>query len=233
MSKGFLFRRLGRLIPCALRLSNNGNVELSNKHNIASFQDVYLNPFYWEALMHISFIPKNIFDLGANFGFFTSLCHQVFTYKNPDATFEFTLVEANKNLITVLEKNINSILPNQKINIKHGVAGPVESVFFSANKNNLLASSIASKGTEISPIDFSLLKKPDLLKIDIEGAEYLLFENYFDWVKSAKAIIIEFHYDDERLTKNREQLISSGFELQIDRLEGSGYKNQLWVKKEY
>jgi len=81
-------------------------------------------------------------------------------------------------------------------------------------------------------IDFDLLQKPDLLKIDIEGAEELLFENYFDWIKHAKAIIIEFHYEGKKLDLNLHQLKAAGFELKIDQLENSGFRNQLWIKIE-
>ncbi len=82
-------------------------------------------------------------------------------------------------------------------------------------------------------IDFNKLYTSKLLKIDIEGAEELLFENYFTWVKSARAIIIEFDYDCEKLEKNLLQLQSEGFKLVIDKLEESGYRNQLWLKKEF
>ncbi|HTN20035.1 MAG TPA: FkbM family methyltransferase [Pelobium sp.] len=232
MNKGFLFRRLGLLVPCVLRLPENGNIKLSNKHNIASFQDVYLNPFYWEALMLLNFIPKNVFDLGANFGFFTSLCHQVLSYKSNTSKVDFTVIEANINLISSLEDNLSHLtLNHQTLTILHGIAGPNESMSFNPNKRNLLASSIGENGTMVPFVDFNLFKNPDLLKVDIEGAESLLFENYFMWIKSARAIIVEFHYSGEQLSQNHSQLRNENFELALDRVEESGYRNQLWIKK--
>ncbi|MFC5283198.1 FkbM family methyltransferase [Pedobacter alpinus] len=231
MDSGFLFRRLGFLVPCLLRLSGNASIKLNDKHKISSFQDVFLNPFYWDALFKINFVPKNIFDLGANFGLFSSLCNQVFAYKYEPQKIDYVLVEANKSLIKKLEENMSSLTPNCFYTIRHGAAGPKENIFFSADKKNLLASKISKNGIEVPFIDFNLLEKPELLKIDIEGAEDLLFENYFDWVKAAKAIIIEFHYDGEKLATHILKLSNAGFELQLDKLEESGYRNQLWVQK--
>jgi len=233
MNKGFIFRRIGFIIPCFLRLSKNDHIKLCDKHSISSFQDVFLNPFYWEALLYLKFNPKNVFDLGANFGLFTKLCEQVFEYKYPaNHKANYTLVEANKNLILVLKKNSAELNSNKSISILYGAAGPTKSISFKKDNSNLLASKISSDGIEVPHIDFDLLKKPDLLKIDIEGAEELLFENYFDWIKHARAIIIEFHYEGAQLDLNLHQLKQASFELKIDQLENSGFRNQLWIKKE-
>jgi FkbM family methyltransferase len=231
MDSGFLFRRLGFLFPCLLRLNGNSSIKLNDKHKISSFQDVFLNPFYWDALLKLNFVPLNIYDLGANFGLFSGLCNQVFSYKEKKYKINYTLIEANKSLVHKLEKNINSLITNSVFSIKYGAAGPTKNIFFNENKNNLLASKISINGTEVPFIDFNLMEKPDLLKIDIEGAEELLLENYFNWVKSAKAIIIEFHYEGEKLAAHILKLNNAGFELHLDKLEESGYRNQLWVKK--
>jgi hypothetical protein len=99
MDKGFLFRRLGFIIPCVLKLNRNGFIKLNNKHKISSLQDEVLNPFYWHALLNIDFIPKNVFDLGANFGLFSSLCNQVFIFKSKNHKIDYVLIEANKDLV--------------------------------------------------------------------------------------------------------------------------------------
>lgn len=231
MDKGFWFRRIGFLFPCILRLNSSGEIKLSNKHNLSSFQDVYLNPFYWEALLALKFVPKNIYDLGANFGLFSSLSEQIFNYKKLNTKIDFTLIEANKYLANKLEEIEYHKITNKK-KIINGAAGPKKNIFFKSNSSNLLASKISEEGTQVSFVDFNLLPKPDLLKIDIEGAELLLFDNYFDWVKYARAIIIEFHYQGEKYEDNYHQLQKSGFELHIDKFEQSGYRNQLWIKKE-
>jgi FkbM family methyltransferase len=232
MNKGFIFRRIGFIAPCYFRLEENKIIKLDNKHVISSFQDVFLNPFYWQALLSLKFIPSHIFDLGANFGLFTKLCHRVFQYQKPNSLIRYSLIEANKNLINTLKQNFKNELLSDDFEVLYGAAGPKKSVFFKNDSKNLLASKISNNGIEVPHIDFNLLQKPDLLKIDIEGAEDLLFKNYFDWIEQAKAIIIEFHYEGEQLAFNKSQLQAAGFELKIDQLENSGFRNQLWTKKE-
>lgn len=231
MDKGFLFRRLGFLIPCVLKLNTKGFIELNNKHKISSLQDVFFNPFYWDALLKLKFTPKKVYDLGANFGLFTCLHQQIVDYQNNQNIIDYTLIEANKNLIKILKKNVGNLIPKAKTKIIYGAAGPNKNINFSTNSKNLLASKITTKGIEVPFVNFDLLEKPDLLKIDIEGAEEILFQNYFNWLKCAKAIIIEFHYEGEKLRTNQLQLINSGFKLVLEKMENSGYRNQLWVKE--
>ena len=231
MDSGFLFRRFGFLTPCVLKQGNGAKISLTNKHSIAAFEDVYLNPFYWQALQAINFNPQIVFDLGANHGYFTSLCQLILKDKYDVADTIHYLIEANKDLITKLHKNKTSLLPNSNIKLKHGVAGPKENVFFNTNNKNLLASKISKSGKVVNFIDLESLPNPDLIKVDIEGAEEILLLNFSKWLFKAKAIIIEFHYDGEKYKKNKNDLIEASFELKIDKLEKSGYRNQLWVRK--
>lgn len=233
MKQGFFYRRLGFLIPCVLRLNGKSILSLSTKHDISSFQDVFLNPFYWQALLKLNFTPKRIFDLGANFGLFSALCEQIFHYQNHKIQIDYVLIEANKNLIKTLNKRIKELIANNKAVVVFGAAGPKENINFSPNLSNLLASKISKTGVEVPFVNFDLLSQPDLLKIDIEGAEELLFKNFFTWIQSAKAIIIEFHYEGEVLAANQLQLTNANFELQLEKIEESGYRNQLWVKREF
>ena len=231
MDKGFLFRRLCAYIPCVLRSGEQTRISLSNKHQIASFQDVYLNSFYWEALLALTFKPKIIFDLGANFGLFSSLCNQVMQYKYQNFTGQFFLVEANQRLIKNLHKNKYNLFSDDDIQLIYGLAGPNIDSSFKENKHNFLASKLSADGIKVPFVDFNQYPTPSLLKIDIEGAETLLFKNYFDWLISAQAIIIEFHLSaDERLSYEQ-RLIGADFKLLINRTENSGFQNQLWVKK--
>lgn len=234
MDKGFLFRRLSFLVPCVLKLNGKAHISLNNKHGIAALQDVYFNPFYWDALLKIPFQPKTVYDLGANFGLFSSLYRQVLVYQGHLINLPtFYLIEANLKLVERLKKNLKNLLPNIETTILYGVAGPKNDVAFETDYKNLLASKISlNKNTKKVPfIDFNLCPQADVIKIDIEGAESLLFENYFNWLKQAKAIIIEFHYEGIELKKNCDSLLSAGFELLINQLEDSGYRNQLWLRK--
>lgn len=232
MDKGFLYRRLSRFIPCVLKGRENKQIKLYSKHAIASFQDVYLNPFYWEALVHLNFIPKNVYDLGANFGYFSSLCYQYFDYKYGEKPIDYYLIEANKKLVHQLEKRKKELLNALNTKIIYGLAGPISDEKFLENNANLLASAISDKGNIVPFVDFTKLPNPDLIKIDIEGAEKLLFNHYFNWVKKARALIIEFHFNKSDRQVYEEQLKAAGFSLILDQQELSGFQNQLWLRKE-
>ena len=232
MGKGFLFRRLCAYIPCVFRTGEQTRISLSNKHQIASFQDVYLNTFYWEALLALTFKPKIIFDLGANFGLFSSLCFQIMEYKYQSFAGHFFLVEANHRLVKYLQQNKYSLFPTDDVQLIYGLAGPNIDSSFRENSQNFLASKLSVDGIKVPFVDFDQYPTPSLLKIDIEGAETLLFENYFDWLISAKAIIIEFHLSAEERLPYEQKLQSSNFKLLINRSEKSGFQNQLWVRKE-
>lgn len=232
-NKGFWYRRVAPFFSCVLKTGHQQFIALKSKHHIAAFQDVYVNPFYWEALLQLKFIPQTIFDLGANVGLFSSLCSQIIQYRNKNAWSSFFLVEANPYLVKELQKN-STYLINGKTQIIYGLAGPKESSLFKTNKTNLLASQITEKGGQQTPyVNFNELPHPDLLKIDIEGAEKLLLANYFDWIRSAKAILIEFHFDGKDLEESMQLLTQGGFELKINSAEASGFRNQLWVRTEF
>ena len=231
MDKGFLFRRLCAYIPCVLRSGEQTRISLSNKHQIASFQDVYLNSFYWEALLALTFKPKIIFDLGANFGLFSSLCNQVMQYKYQNFTGHFFLVEANYRLIKYLHNNKLSLFSEDDIELIYGLAGPNIDSSFKEDKDNFLASKLSADGIKVPFVNFNEYPTPSLLKIDIEGAETLLFINYFNWLISAQAIIIEFHISAVERLSHEQRLIDADFKLLINRTENSGFQNQLWIKK--
>lgn len=232
-NRGFWYRRLAPIFSCVLKTDGQQFIDLKSKHHIAAFQDVYVNPFYWEALLQLKFNPQIIFDLGANMGFFSSLCAQIIHYRDQNALGDFFLVEANPELVKSLQKNSGDLI-HGNTEVIYGLAGPKEMSLFKTNPSNLLASQMTEeKGQQTPFVDFNQLPYPDLLKIDIEGAEKLLMANYLEWVLSAKAIIIEFHFDGKNLEASMQLLTQGGFELIINRFEASGFNNQLWVKKEF
>lgn len=231
ISKGFLYRRLAKYITCTLKFDEQKNISLVDKHHISSFQDVFLNPFYWECLFLINHPPKKIIDLGANIGYFTTLANQVLSYKWSSNNFEFQLIEANDNLIKPIKKTLNEAgLENYEIH--YGLAGPRENKFFVNNPQNLMASKIGLEGNLTPFIDFNniIFTRPDIIKIDIEGAEFELFDNFFDWISTAQYLIIEFHKTDNKFSKINLQLLNAGFRNVIERKENSGYLNCMYLK---
>jgi FkbM family methyltransferase len=230
-NSGFLYRRLAKFITCSLKLGNKKSISLESKHHLSSFQDVFLNPFYWECLLTLKSAPKIIVDLGANFGYFSTLTAQINNYRWPLNECRYLLVEANKNLIAPIKKTLIDVGVHN-FEIFNGLAGPIEQKKFNNDRQNLLASKIGTEGDLTPFIDLNsvIFKDPDIIKIDIEGAEFELFDNYFDWIASAKVIIIEFHEIGVRHKKIDILLSKTGFKCMLERKEDSGYINSLYIK---
>src|SRR5437879_3008353 len=71
--KSFLYRRFARFVACTLAFEGGGSLALESKHEVASFQDVFCNAFYWNVVGYIQSPYDLIVDCGANCGHFSLL----------------------------------------------------------------------------------------------------------------------------------------------------------------
>jgi FkbM family methyltransferase len=227
---GFLYRRLSRFITCTFLFSEQRKIKLLSKHHLSSFQDVFANPFYWDVLTHLPFVPKNVLDLGANLGYFSLLVDEFRRYKHavPPA---FILVEANPFLIKKIENNLQ-YFGIQQYEIVHAVAGPLgSSVKFYVDKEHTLSSSINkqknSKELNIPTFQFNNYDHTDIdiIKIDIEGAEYELVKNYAPKLAKAKCLIFELHGNQQQNEALINEFLNKGFRIGISTKEPqTGYQ---------
>ena len=155
-------------------------------------------------------------DVGANVGLFTEFCldagfAKVYSIEpNPLAANEFRKMHSD---------NPNVIFE------EIALTGNGEDVSLSVDPGNTLVSSIAktiSNNTVLVKSETlnSLIERVgeiDLLKIDIEGAEYDLLEvTDIGLLAKANNIILEFHdNNDGRVNKLTEKLISADFEVKL------------------
>ncbi len=164
---------------------------------------------------------QTVFDIGANNGLFTLYllergCKKVYAFEPNETT----------------ETNIKSILSNYDNYelIKKAVYTHNNGLTFYVNENNSTIGSIdkdhvAAQGfaEEIKVPSISLktfieqndIKKIDLIKMDIEGAEYDIIENLEDSVfEITDSFLIEFHSNKNGIAKRMiEKIISHGFEI--------------------
>ena len=132
---------------------------------------------------------KVIVDIGANIGLFTFYAHMKFPKS------KIISVEANPNNFKILEKNINNNKLNDVVKIFNYVVSLNEDQQpFYLSSNSGWSSIYNKRGAKdgnliyLEPISLSKLFKKnnltiiDILKIDIEGAEYdiLLNDKFFD-----------------------------------------------------
>jgi hypothetical protein len=95
----FLYRRLGRWITCEFNLfEHQFKISLSNKYEVASFQDVFCHPFYWQMFRWLDKPPKLIVDCGGHCGHFSILADICIRSKFDSSNTEYILVEPNPHL---------------------------------------------------------------------------------------------------------------------------------------
>jgi FkbM family methyltransferase len=162
------------------------------------------------------FRKKVAIDVGANVGLFTEYCL--------DAGFEKVYsIEPNPLAANEFRK-MHSDNPNV-IFEEIALTGDGEDVNLSVDPGNTLVSSVAKTITDNSVLVKSetlnsLIERVgeiDLLKIDIEGAEYdLLEKTNIESLAKSKNIILEFHDNsDGRVNKLTEKLISADFSVKL------------------
>lgn len=172
---------------------------------------------------------ETVFDIGANNGLFTLYllqngCKKVYAFEPNEST----------------EKNINAILHNYDNYelIKKAVYSHDNGLTFYTSETNTTIGSISrdhvvaqgfaveSKVPSISLNTFikeNNIKKIDLIKMDIEGAEYEIIENLEDDIfEITDSFLIEFHQNDNGQAKRMiEKIVSHGFEVDQIRKQSS------------
>lgn len=142
-----------------------------------------------------------VFDIGANIGYYTVLMARRIGPAGMVHSFEI-----NENVIDLLEENIRSAnVGNVKI-VKRAVASTTgQRQFFvphagdegegSLNKSNRYEPSKTVKVSSVSLDDYveeNKIKKVDFIKIDVEGAEYEVFEGAKNLLSSNDKPVVMF-----------------------------------------
>jgi len=146
--------------------------------------------------------PKVIIDAGANIG----LASIYFTNKYPDA--KIIALEPEQSNFELLKENVSpysNIIPvnaalwhkNEEINLIDPGLGKWG--FMTERKNALeeglvdsVCHAVQAMTVDKIILDFNL-KKIDILKIDIEGAEKEVFSDTSSWIERVDSIIVELH----------------------------------------
>lgn len=202
-SQGFLFRRVARLLPCVFPHVGRGVLTLRSKYDIASVRDVFFSTHYWRAFEHLSAPPKLVVDLGAHCGHFSLLCHLAVLEKFGADAADYLLVEALPRLLPQIRRVVDEAGFLDQVKVIQGLAGKKEgTAAFAADSRNLLASHALSGSRpgatqKLSYLDLNKIlpagRAIDVLKIDIEGSEYDLLENYPQVLQAAKLVLVEVH----------------------------------------
>jgi FkbM family methyltransferase len=207
----FLYRRFAGLSWCEFRLpgqgSARGKIRLKSKWDVASFQDVFCHPYYWQALAHMSDPPSLIVDAGAHCGHFSvmvDICART-QFENAPLP-KFVLVEPNPWLQPVLERNLQGAGLSGRATVHQGLLGRRDGrgTLF-VDGNNYLASGQENAAGRI-PVEQTFIDLTqvlpagpiDVMKLDIEGGEFEFVVHNPDVLDRVKLLVAEVHCDRVR-----------------------------------
>jgi FkbM family methyltransferase len=200
----------------------NHRLALDNKFQVNSFQDVFCDPFYWQLYTFVSSPPKLVVDLGAHCAHFSMLADVCFRARFGTSDTEYLLVEPNRRLLPVIARNLARSGLCTKNRVLHGLVGATRAGLGTlwVHPKNFLVSSVGriadSRAVEVPFIDLEAAvgnRQIDLLKVDIEGAEFALVDNYPAIFRRTQTLVIEIHEAAEALQeKLRNALRECGLE---------------------
>jgi FkbM family methyltransferase len=203
LPEGFLYRRLAPFVPCALLNVADGALVLRSKWQVSSLRDVFLSSHYWRIFEHVAEPPKLVVDLGGHCGHFAILCELVLEERFGKSEAQYVIVEGLAQLVTEIHRTLADTGLAARCRVIHGLAGRRGGEGqLRSNEQNLLETSVvtevgATGGSTVPYVDL-LTQLPenqpiDILKIDIEGSEHDLVENYPTLFERARLVAMEVH----------------------------------------
>ena len=186
-----------------------GKISLETDADLSVFEEIFVDRDY-KVLNKIIGEASVILDLGAHIGCFSIYAGvlnsgaKIFSFEPEERN--FALLKENLKL-----NNVNAVVKNVAIG---GVDGNRELYLSSDSHNHSLIGSGEGKKVFVRSFD-GLIEKlglVDLVKMDIEGAEFEIFENVSDEsLGKIRSIYIEYHEGGGR-----------GVDSIVDRLRGGG-----------
>ena len=191
-----------------------------------------------------------LWDIGANIGLYTCYAAKkninVFSFEPSVFNLEvlakniyYNKVEDKVVLVPIAISNSNTIQTFNMSSIEHGGAMSNLGKDIYDQSGKLLKKIFKYQLTSIKPIDFLKvmnLKKPNHIKIDVDGIEYMILSGLEEIFDDVKSILIEVdrNFKDE-MAKIKNLLQKNNFILQKDfknnlKISSSQF-NQIWIKK--
>jgi len=162
--------------------------------DIPTFVQVFISEQY---RMNLPIVPKTIVDGGANVGLASIY------FKSQYTESEIVAVEPDPENFEVLKQNLEPY--NGITLLKAGLWNRPASLDISDKYNMGKWAMVVEESADNNPNGLKTITIPelmknagwetiDLLKLDIEGAERILFkDNYAEWLPKCKIIVIELH----------------------------------------
>ena len=196
----FLYRRLAGAGVLAARFKKDKTeIWLSDKFQVASFQDVFLDPNYWRVFTALEKPPELVVDCGAHCGHFAILAELCIVARFGASQARYVLVEPNDALLPALRGNIAAAGMADRVRILRGFVGTKsgEAHLATHPSNHLVGrAQEGGSGPAIPYLDLAAITDGaaiDLLKLDIEGAEFQFAASNRDVLDKTDLVVAEVH----------------------------------------
>lgn len=215
-----------KLLPYAgLELATESGMHFSvaNRGAWGSYTEVFVGRVYAPFLPHLQSV-RGWVDLGCNNGFFSyRLLDQIVQTGGPAPRTRVLLGDADEQCVAAVSRTIegNPLAADWKC--QHVVVGPPgESVTFSQMKDSTHSSIFARRNrkrafrypsTDLNALTAGCHGVFDLVKIDIEGAEKILFEHHGDLLRRFRYGLCEWHAPEFDGSAQREAIERAGFKV--------------------
>jgi FkbM family methyltransferase len=229
--------KLGCTLPSGL------NVEIRNRSDWTIYNEILVNGEYDVAIATAlqrrqPGQPFTVADLGGNVGFFTFRCADRFFRQNtPDDSLRIFVVEGSPTVFRGLERRIAAQpLLRDRVKPRLGLVGQKEGEAYIGGHHihyaNMVSPRATPGATRIPFIDldkeFAEIPRIDLLKCDIEGAEFEFIEKYEGFLGKVQTAVFEFHRYGRNIEESRRQLRDYGFRNRLDLREAASYSIELY-----
>ena len=216
---GEKFLKLSKASWYSLYIKYNKQDLLLRLQDLGLLYDIFMNEVYQGAVKEVKSLEniKNeivIWDIGAHAGLVSIYFQSLLKEHN----LKILAVEPSKQNFSLLTKN----LPRTKNIIHQNCAVSDQSKQGYLNESGLAFNNFLTENgkedqiTSVFSFEDLLKKHPtnkiDIMKIDIEGAEYDFLSNIENWTIKPRIIIIEFH-DQEKTKFLVEKINNSGIKL--------------------
>jgi FkbM family methyltransferase len=149
---------------------------------------------------------KHILDLGGNGGAFTLFA----LAEAPNA--KVHAVEAQGDLIEILKHNVQQNGYLDRLTTETAIVGGIYNSWTKEQKKKNPDIDIFDIREYLNRVGYC-----DFIKCDVEGAEFLLFDENLDWTQAVKTMVLEYHPVWGSPEKLKTDLEESGFQVrQVD-----------------
>jgi FkbM family methyltransferase len=237
MDKGFLYRRLAPIFPLCFPHVPAGEITLSNKNQLASFSEVFLNPHYWRLFDLLESPPRTVVDLGGNCGHFPVLCEFIIRSKFNASSTRYHVFEAVSAMIKNISAAVEAAQIGDRTTVVHGAVGKKHGeATLTGGKRSMLDSSAVHAAPDRrfrervryidlqSYLDDHSIGEIDVLKVDIEGSEYDLMETFPELFQRVRYMFMELHNVDEKWDSIQKFFTASGLNLVLPAIETAPHK---------